>query len=85
MRRSRYSATVTLRLLPGAEPWVRVEYGQRWFKVPVGVALEEVLRGVEERWTAGPRRKVKMAPTTVRIPLAEWVRLRAIEDRNDPR
>lgn len=69
--------TVTLTLMPGAEPWIRVQHSRGWFKVPAGVAASEILRGVSEGWSAGTRRRTEWAVATIRVPLAEWSLLQA--------
>lgn len=73
----RRSYAVVLRILPGAEPWVRVEVGARWFKLPIFVPLEELLHGVDARWNGLAKRKPLKEEATVRIPLSKWTELEA--------
>lgn len=66
-RRSRVQ--VVLQLMPGAEPWIRVEHSAGWFKVPAGVSVQEIYIGATEKWQDGARR-LRTAEPTIRVPLS---------------
>ena len=66
---------VTLTLMPGSEPWVRVQHPKGWFKVPAFVPLAEVLTGALEGWSATTKRRVSLAGGTVRISAVELAAL----------
>lgn len=61
---------VVLQLLPGAEPWVRVEHALGSFKVPALVPMQEVLQLVADRVRTTP--KATTSEATVRVPLSLW-------------
>lgn len=63
---------VQLTLMPGAEPWIRVEHAWGSFKLPAQCSIQEVIRGVEERWTSAPH-KVKTAPSWYRVSVSEYI------------
>lgn len=71
MARNRRRHQVVLQLMPGAEPWVRVEHCSGWFKVPLFTCLEEVLEGVERGWSGN--RGAPAGEATVRVPLSQWL------------
>ena len=62
---------VVLQLLPGTEPWVRVEHASGAFKLPLFCAIEELLLGAQQGWHDRPRHHL-VADAVVRVPLALW-------------
>lgn len=62
---------VVLQVLPGAEPWVRVEHSEGWFKLPLFCAVEELYTGAAQRWQDRSRHHER-AEAIVRVPLAVW-------------
>lgn len=70
-RRNRYQVTLTL--MSGAEPWIRVEHSWGWFVLPATVSVQELLTGVAEHWQRHAPRTLSHAPATVRVPLVDWL------------
>ncbi len=68
---SKRRVQVTLTLMPGAEPWVRVEHDRGWFKVPGDAQIVEVLDGALKHWSSTTRR-ILSGERYVRIPLSLW-------------
>jgi len=68
MKQRRERVQVVLVVLPGAEPWLKVEHSAGWFKVPLHASAEEVVRGARERWTQTPK-QTESAEVWVRVPL----------------
>ena len=73
---TRKRVQVVLQLMPGAEPWVRVEHAHGWFKLPLFCAIEELWYGSLHEWDDRTRHHTR-ADAVVRVPLAQW---RAVED-----
>lgn len=48
MRAGRRRHQVLLTLLPGSEPWVLVQAGDRQWKMPAGVSVLELIERLEE-------------------------------------
>lgn len=69
---------VTLTLMIGSELWVRVEHAKGAFKVPGDTAATEIVRGALLEWD-GTVHRPRRSNATVRIPLEEYYRLRALE------
>lgn len=65
---------VTIKLLPGAEPWLLVTHPLGSFKLPAEAACGELLRGVCEAWS-GSNYRARTATPMVRVPLSEWLAL----------
>src|SRR5579863_8081036 len=66
-QKPRPNVQVCLRLLPGAEPWVRVEHHGTWFKVPLLAPVEEVFYGATHSWSAQRARHPQDPQLTVRV------------------
>lgn len=71
---TKHKATVTLTLMDGPEPWVRVTHARGWFKVPADVCISEVLTGALEGWSSAARRRLRHSEPTVRVPLSQYLR-----------
>lgn len=66
MRRDRPRHQVVLQLMPGAEPWLRVETAQGPFKLPATCSLLELWEVLQQ----GPRgTKAPAGELMVRVPL----------------
>lgn len=72
MRLRRRRHQVTLQLMVGAELWVRVEHGQKHFKVPAHVSIWEVFTLVSDGVSAKPLVK---KPARKWLQLEEWADL----------
>lgn len=70
----RRKVAVTLTLMGGAEPWIRVAHPTGWFKVPATTSLLETLQGALVGWNADIR--LTSSEATVRVPVALWMELR---------
>jgi hypothetical protein len=62
---------IVVQLMPGPEPWVRVEHASGWFKLPLFSSLEDLMTGVQQGWLDRRRHHLR-AETTVRVPLSQW-------------
>jgi hypothetical protein len=67
-RRPRHQ--VILQVMPGAEPWIRIEHSRGWFKLPLFCSIEELVQGVAEGWNG--THNARSGETVVRVPLAAW-------------
>lgn len=60
---------VVLAVLPGAEPWLRVEHQTGWFKVPGSAPALEIAEGAAARWHGSHQTRVS-GEVWVRVPLS---------------
>jgi hypothetical protein len=60
--------------MPGAEPWVRVEYDDGDFRLPGTAQLLQVIEGIRHHWQHTPR-SVDHAPATMVIAIEAYCRL----------
>jgi hypothetical protein len=59
---------VTLKRLAGAESWVLVMNGAKAFRLPLSAPIEELMMGIEGRWSE--MHKPSHTEMYIRIPLA---------------
>lgn len=67
---------LVLTLMPGPEPWLRVEHSRGWFKVPADVAGLLILQLASEGCVANPK-KPRRASSFVRISAEHLAELQA--------
>lgn len=81
MSRQRPCTQVTLRAMPGAETWYRVEHSLGWFKLPWFANVEDLYAGAREGWSSVAPRRLS-GETVIRVPLSMYLeRIAAREGR----
>jgi hypothetical protein len=71
-RRTRIRVQVVLELMPGAEPWIKVEHARGWFKLPGWAQAQVVWEGANAGWTSSPPLK-KAGEVRVSVPLTDYL------------
>ncbi len=73
---ARKAVQISLRLSPGAEPWIIVKHDRGYFLIPGDASALELLEGAEARWVS-KRSARRPSEAMVRVPLSILLELQS--------